>query len=158
LGFNNCGLREFRWNLLAYRDLMHGFPLFANLGKNKDTPNEKAISDYAEGVSQLIDCVDGFVVNISSPNTPDLRSLQSVAFLEDLGKIFPGSLAVWVKLAPDLTNESIATLCAQVKSERRFSGVVLTNTSRQLAVGLPGRPEGGVSGEPLFERSLECVA
>jgi dihydroorotate dehydrogenase len=158
LGFNNCGLVQFRQNLLAYRDLLQGFPLFANLGKGKATPNENALEDYDEGVRGLIDCVDGFVVNLSSPNTPGLRTLQNGLFLEKLAGIFPGSLPVWVKFAPDLENQEIVELCHQIKAERRFSGAVLTNTSRKLALGLPGKPDGGLSGFPLFERALECVA
>jgi dihydroorotate dehydrogenase len=158
LGFNSCGVEEFRNNIARHRVITENRPLFANIGKNKSTPSEIAVTDYAELFEKLRHLVDGFVVNVSSPNTPGLRDLQSESFLTEIARVAPVNLPVFVKLAPDLSNEEIKGLVGFINKEDRFSGVVLTNTSRALARSIAGREEGGLSGAPLFERSLECVS
>ncbi len=158
MGFNNCGLEEFRRHILRYRPFVAGIPLFANIGKNRATPNERAIADYRQGVEYLSACVDGFVINLSSPNTPGLIALQTEAFLESLAAILPPSLPAFLKLSPDLGDAGIAGLCEYIARSSRFTGVVLTNTSRELADRLHGAPEGGLSGESLAERSRACVS
>ncbi len=155
LGFNNVGLGQFQKNLSLYRAAVPGLPLFANLGKGKDTPNDGAIKDYALSAKVLRTHVDGFVVNLSSPNTPALRELQDAAFLENLAKALPPDVPVLIKFAPDLTDEELQKLCAVVDNQPLFCGVVVTNTSIRLARQYGG--EGGVSGPELFARSLECV-
>src|SRR5206468_482859 len=127
-------------------------------GKNKLTPNEAAVEDYAKSAARLVDCVDGFVINLSSPNTPGLFQLQSAEFLESLARRLPSGISVWIKLSPDLKNADLKALGNLVKGHSRFGGIVLTNTSRDMAGRLTGREQGGLSGPPLFERSLECVA
>jgi dihydroorotate dehydrogenase len=156
LGFNGCGLQVFRANILKYRNLV-SVPLLANIGKGRETPNEAALEDYKQGIASLSDCVDGFVVNLSSPNTPGLFNLQSVAFLEGIAKCLPAGIPTWIKLSPDLENAELRELCDLINGESRFAGVVLTNTSRKLAESLVHAPQGGLSGVPLHERSLECV-
>lgn len=154
LGFNNCGLEEFRRNLTTGRARV-SIPVLANIGRGKDTPNESALEDYALGFRHLGEVADGFVVNVSSPNTKGLRDLQTEAFLSKLAAILPREKPTFLKLAPDLSDTELKELCLQVAKER-FSGVVLTNTSRALAQGA-GHDAGGFSGPPLFERSLACV-
>lgn len=156
LGFNNQGVKKVAENIR--RGSIHGRlgPLLANIGKNRDSKNP--LADYRVGFEALVHCVDGFVVNISSPNTPGLRDLQSVEFLEALSPEIPKDRPTWIKLAPDLSNEGLRDLCEFVAREKRLSGVVLTNTSRSLAEFLGGFKEGGLSGGPLFERTLECVS
>lgn len=156
LGFNNCGLVRFRENLVRYRDAIPDFPIFANIGKGKETPNEMAVADYAAGFAALAHVADGFVINVSSPNTPGLRSLQTTEFLEQIAAEIPQGKPVWFKFAPDLSNAELKELCEWVKREPRATGIVLTNTSRALAEGAKFSA-GGLSGRPLLGRSLECV-
>jgi dihydroorotate dehydrogenase len=155
MGFNNPGLEVFERHLARYRaDLRK--PLLANIGKGRSTPNENALDDYRRGFTALEKWVDGFVVNLSSPNTPGLRDLQNTAFLEAIAPLVPTERPVWIKLAPDLSDTELSALCEMIRREPRFSGVVLTNTSRHLAE-LRQAPQGGLSGRPLLERALECV-
>lgn len=157
LGFNNCGLEEFRQNLQRYRGVLQNVPIWANIGKNKATPNEQALDDYRRGFEALADQADAFVVNLSSPNTPGLTLLQSEPFLEGLAALLPKNRPTFLKFSPDLEDKEIDELCEYV-ARSRFRGVVLTNTSRKLAESLRQAPVGGLSGASLSERSLACVA
>lgn len=157
LGFNSGGLDLFCANLDKYRALIPSGCLLANIGKNKATPDENAIDDYRTCFDRLVGKVDGFVVNLSSPNTPGLRSLQSKDFLTSLSRIAPKGQPVFVKLAPDLDDAALGELCAFIRGEKAFAGVVVTNTSRKIAEEKFKRSAGGYSGPQLFARSLECV-
>jgi dihydroorotate dehydrogenase len=110
------------------------------------------------GFGTLEDSVDGFVVNLSSPNTPGLVDLQTREFLTAIAEVSCEGKPLFVKLSPDLADGDLAGLCSLIAEDRRFTGVVLTNTSRHLAERLTGAPAGGLSGLPLAKRSLECVA
>ncbi len=156
MGFNNCGVEEFKHHLRKYRKLCP-VPVLANIGKNKNTPNELAYLDYQKLFQELYPWVDGFVVNVSSPNTVGLRALQSTEFLEKLESFISGK-PVWVKLAPDLEPTEFVELLKKIKSSSLYAGCVLTNTSRQVALTEYQRSEGGYSGEKLFEKSLGFVA
>lgn len=159
LGFNSGGAAAFARRLSRYRDqVAPAAPLWINVGKNKNTENENAIDDYQLLFKLLTPLADVFVVNLSSPNTPGLRDLQSERFLGEIAAVVPTTVPVLVKFAPDLSDEALTTLCAAVGAERRFAGVVVTNTSRQLAERLVGAPQGGLSGAPLLPRALQCVA
>lgn len=158
MGFNNVGLERFRKNILEYRRCVLDVPLFANIGKNSDTPNERAIEDYEVLVNGLKDHVDAFVVNISSPNTPGLFNLQTEAFLEKLSSVLVARRPTFVKLSCDLDNEKLGDLCLQVRENKWLCGVVLTNTSRKIAEALRPLLPGGYSGSRLFERAVECVS
>jgi len=158
MGFNSCGLEEFRRHLEAHRRIVSGIPLLGNIGKGRQTPLEEAVEDYAAGFAALAGVVDAFVVNVSSPNTPGLVGLQNVGFVERIAARAPPGVAVFLKFSPDLPDAELSDLLLSVRDEPRFSGVVLTNTSRELARSLGGFPEGGISGEPLRERALHCVA
>jgi dihydroorotate dehydrogenase len=157
LGFNSGGLDAFCANLEKYRPLIPSGCLLANIGKNKATPDETAIEDYRICFERLVGKVDGFVVNLSSPNTPGLRNLQSRDFLVSLAQIAPKGYPVFVKLAPDLEDGALVELCAFIRAEKAFAGVVVTNTSRKIAEETFKRSAGGYSGPQLFARSLECV-
>lgn len=156
MGFNNCGLKSFQNHLRRLRPFC-SVPVLANIGKNKTTPNERAIEDYQILFKGLVNDVDGFVVNVSSPNTQGLRELQSVEFIEHIESAAPRK-PVFVKLAPDLDSEQLIQLCRKVNESPRLSGIVLTNTSRAIAQRDYEKDQGGYSGEKLFEMSLECVA
>lgn len=145
-----------------------------NIGKNKTTPNEDAWKDYEICFRELFDCVDYFVVNVSSPNTPGLRELQEKASLhkiltqlqainQELSaqlKIPPRPLLL--KIAPDLTHEQINDVI-DLALEINLEGLVATNTtiSRENLLTNPATLEkigaGGLSGEPLKRRSTEIV-
>ncbi len=158
MGFNNVGLAELVARLGRYRPFVPGLPVLANIGKNRDTPLEMASRDYQLCFQKLQPVVDGFVVNLSSPNTPGLQSLQTQSFLESIASLAPEGMPVWVKLSPDLSNEALADLALQVKTTPKLSGLVLTNTSREMAQEFFGWEHGGLSGRPLFSRSLELVS
>jgi dihydroorotate dehydrogenase len=155
MGFNNCGLEQFKANLVRSRDRV-GIPVFANIGKGKNTSLVDAAADYEACMSLLAPWVDGFVINISSPNTPGIRDLQSVEFLESLAKGIGITKPVLIKLAPDISGDTLAILCSWVL-QSPIAGVVLANTSATLARNL-GFPSGGLSGPPLFERMLEMIS
>ncbi|MFM8270274.1 MAG: quinone-dependent dihydroorotate dehydrogenase [Pseudomonadota bacterium] len=155
MGFNSVGLKEFHRNLKKHKSRISA-PVFANIGKNKATPIEDALSDYEQCIGALRNLVSGFVVNISSPNTPGLRELQSMSFLQSLAPILPSDKPTFIKLAPDLTKPEFEELCDCILSNERISGVVLTNTSRALSE-IRGFSKGGLSGPPLLSTSLDWV-
>lgn len=157
LGFNNVGIERFRKHILTFRPKLKKFPLFANLGKGRETSLEEAVEDYAICARALENIVDGFVINISSPNTSNLRELQNPAFFEKLSTRLPSSVPIFIKLAPDLENSSITELCLCVNEIQSYAGVILTNTSIGIARKL-GFSKGGASGPLLFNRALECIS
>jgi dihydroorotate dehydrogenase len=155
MGFNNCGVNQFKQNLRKYRPYCQ-VPILANIGKNKTTPNDSALGDYKVLFDELSNEVDGFVINISSPNTVGLRDLQSIEFLSQLEGIAPNK-PIWVKLAPDLEESVLRELFVQIKKSIVFVGCVLTNTSREIALNSYQRTEGGYSGDKLFNKTCDVV-
>ena len=165
MGFNNGGLDAAALRLAKKKtDIIIG----GNIGKNKVTPNDVATSDYIKGVEALHDVVDYFVVNVSSPNTPNLRELQEKEPLKALLKEVKaknedlGSKPLMLKIAPDLTNGQLDDIVGIV-NELKLSGIVATNTTISRA-GLKASQEkvaamgaGGLSGKILRERSTEVV-
>jgi dihydroorotate dehydrogenase len=156
MGFNNVGaaavaahLRELQWR---------PGPVGVNLGKNKATPLEGAHEDYATGAQVLARHADYLVVNLSSPNTPGLRSLQEPRALE---RILLATRAeaygkpVLLKLAPDLSDEALDA-AVDVAVQCAAAGLIATNTT--LARPFPHAEAGGLSGKPLRARATEVVA
>ncbi len=175
MGFNNDGseavAQRIRKDLARKGPLP--CPLFANLGKSKITPNEDALLDYVTSMERLHDVVDGYVVNVSSPNTPNLRDLQHEEALKGLleglaqrlnvlNDAVPTPRPMLVKFAPDLAIEGLLRL-VDVAREAGADGVVLTNTTVER--GPPSHPsharflaeKGGLSGAPLKERSTAMI-
>lgn len=168
MGFNNEGLQQAvdRLSRLTQRNYILG----ANIGKNKVTPNEDAVSDYLKGFNALYPWVDYFAVNVSSPNTPGLRELQEkeplkriLSVIQEVNTSYPQQRPVFLKIAPDLSDAQVMD-AADLVSELGISGIIATNTtiSREgLATGI-GRLEnigqGGLSGKPLLHRSTEVIA
>ncbi len=157
MGFNNHGADE-----LAKRLSMAspGIPIGINIGKSKITPLEEAAEDYAYSFEKLRQFGDYFVVNVSSPNTPGLRELQDKTFLTKILwrlKEIDSTKPLFVKIAPDLTDEQIADV-AQVAMDLQLTGVIATNTtiSRDM---LPTDPnlEGGLSGAPVKAKSDDVL-
>ncbi|MEC0228989.1 quinone-dependent dihydroorotate dehydrogenase [Paenibacillus alba] len=168
MGFNNVGTDEMARNLqkTGKRDI----PVAINIGKNKITPNEQAEEDYRACIRELYTYGDFFVVNISSPNTPDLRNLQHGNDLKRLLDAVTAEMQlqqkksggtgkpVLVKIAPDLTDAELELTVHAIK-DSGISGIIATNTtlSRDGLVHTNRGQAGGLSGRPLTERSTEVI-
>jgi dihydroorotate dehydrogenase len=185
MGFNNVGAEVMAARLACIRSAgaWPAHPVGINLGKSKDTPLDQAARDYAESFRVLWPHVDFFVVNVSSPNTPNLRQLQDKAALDeilaalqqinnDLARraaadarapvTVPSRRPILVKVAPDLAFDALDDVLALVEP-REISGLVATNTtvSRPPSVHPDTRAiyaePGGLSGRPLSQRSTEVI-
>lgn len=161
MGFNNDGVRAAANRLRDNKNVLIG----GNIGKNKDTPNEQAASDYEICFDALYDVVDYFVVNVSSPNTPNLRALQDKVPLTQLLQILqnknntkPKPKPILLKIAPDLTNEQLLDIIDIVQTTK-IAGVIATNTTLARE-GLQSEHQtqtGGLSGKPLTQRATEVI-
>jgi dihydroorotate dehydrogenase len=160
-GFNNEGVEEAVKRLKQNSDILIG----GNIGKNKVTSNEDAISDYDTSFEALFDYVDYFVVNVSSPNTPNLRALQDKEPLQKLLNHLqakndkkPKSKPILLKIAPDLTEEQLMDIIDIVISSK-IAGVIATNTtiSREGLSSIHKDEAGGLSGKPLTKSSTEVI-
>lgn len=158
MGFNNLGMQAMAARLreLAWRPA----PIGVNLGKNKDTPLERATDDYVETARALGPLSDYLVVNLSSPNTPGLRTLQDPQVLEGLltaTRAAANGKPLFLKIAPDLEDEAIDAVVDVAKS-CGLSGLICTNTTLARPVDHPlAKEAGGFSGKPLMERSTQVL-
>ena len=162
MGFNNKGVEALAKRLRHRKsDVIIG----GNIGKNKLTPNEHAIDDYLIAFNSLFDVVDYFVVNVSSPNTPNLRALQDKEPLTQLLNALQlennkkaRRKPVLLKIAPDLTDEQLLDIIDIVKNTK-IDGVIATNTtiSREGLSSKHKEETGGLSGKPLTKRSTEVI-
>jgi dihydroorotate dehydrogenase len=164
MGFNNAGAAALAARLDELGRLP--VPLGISLGKSKVTPLPDAVDDYVTSLRALRGHGDYLAVNVSSPNTAGLRTLQDAAYLRDLLAALRAELAgakpLLVKVAPDLTDEALGELLA-VCVEHGVAGVIATNTTlarNGLAARETGRGSeaGGLSGRPLAARAREVVA
>jgi dihydroorotate dehydrogenase len=170
MGFNNDGLEEIK---LRLKNRPKGLIVGGNIGKNKVTPNEEAVKDYLICFEGLYPYVDYFTVNVSSPNTPGLRALQDRGPLTEilntllekrktLTEAGQKKLPVFLKIAPDLSNEQLDDIVLLTK-ETGIDGIVATNTtiSREglsaSKADIDAIGAGGLSGKPVFERSTEVL-
>ena len=158
LGFNNKGLEVFAGRLAGRERL--GI-VGANLGANKDSADR--VADYVAGLTRLTGLCDYFTVNISSPNTPGLRNLQSKGALDDLlGRLAQArsdAAPVFLKIAPDLEDSEIIDIADAVQ-RHRLDGIIASNTTiaRPDSLQSASKSEaGGLSGAPLFEPSTEIL-
>ena len=170
MGFNNLGVDVVAERLRRYRNLKpqtSNLIIGGNIGKNKNTPNEDAVSDYIKCFDRLFDVVDYFVVNVSSPNTPGLRELQEKEPLKKLLQTLQQrnrkndiSRPILLKIAPDLTDEQLDDIIEIVK-ESGIAGVIATNTTiNREGLVSPQKIKnetGGLSGKPLTKRSTEVI-
>ncbi|MCB0399917.1 MAG: quinone-dependent dihydroorotate dehydrogenase [Winogradskyella sp.] len=167
MGFNNGGVEEAVERLKSPSTSLRarGVLIGGNIGKNKVTPNEDAVKDYEICFNALFDYVDYFVVNVSSPNTPNLRALQDKEPLTELLKALqvlnfqkPKSKPILLKIAPDLTNEQLDDIIDIVR-ETKIDGLIATNTtiSREGLQSKNKSEIGGMSGKPLASRSTEVI-
>ena len=162
MGFNNGGVDAAVLRLKQNKGVLIG----GNIGKNKDTPNETATSDYEICFDALYEVVDYFVVNVSSPNTPNLRALQDKEPLtqllqtlqnKNLAQVKPKPILL--KIAPDLTDEQLLDIIDIVKTTQ-IAGVIATNTTvdRSLVQSSVHREQaGGLSGAPLVDKSTHVI-
>ena len=167
MGFNNRGVKALVENVAAAR---YKGIVGINIGKNFDTPIENAAADYLVCLEEVYAHADYVTVNISSPNTKNLRQLQGDAELDALLAALKGRqqaladrhgryVPLALKIAPDLEEAQILAIADALK-RHRIDGVIATNTtlSRQGVEGLPhGDETGGMAGEPLFEKSTAVL-
>ena len=161
MGFNNGGVEAAVARLKSNTHVLIG----GNIGKNKVTPNAEAFEDYKICFEALYDYVDYFVVNVSSPNTPNLRELQDkepltqlLSGLQALNTAKPKQKPILLKIAPDLTDSQLLDIIDIVK-ETKIAGVIATNTtiSREGLQSEAKSEMGGLSGKPLRQRSTEVI-
>ncbi len=143
-------------------------PLFVSLGKNKETPLEAAAADYLAVLGELHDVADAFVVNISSPNTPELRRLQTPRYLDGLLADLSAAMRLraglappkplLVKISPELAPADLDELLASAL-DNGIAAIIATNTTTDRAgvVSLAGGERGGLSGRPLASRSTDVI-
>jgi dihydroorotate dehydrogenase len=166
MGFNNQGIEAV---IARLRRKKSNIIIGGNIGKNKETPNDKAVEDYEICFEKLFPFIDYFVVNVSSPNTPGLRDLQQKApltallnRLQELNSQKEKRKPVLLKIAPDLTNEQLDDII-EIVAETKIDGVVATNTTidrsglktdktKVQAIG-----NGGLSGTPVKARSTQVI-
>jgi dihydroorotate dehydrogenase len=170
LGFNNQGLDAFLANVQRSTWRSRGGIIGLNIGKNADTPIEQAADDYLIGLSGVYPHADYITVNISSPNTKNLRALQGEHELDQLlsqlairrlalAEQHQKRVPLAVKIAPDLTEEQL-DIIAEVLPRHGIDGVIATNTTlaREAVQGQKYADEaGGLSGAPLHARSLQVI-
>ncbi|MEA5459897.1 quinone-dependent dihydroorotate dehydrogenase [Arcicella sp. LKC2W] len=164
MGFNNDGVKVAVEKLKARNsNILVG----GNIGKNKVTPNENAVDDYLICFHELFDYVDYFVVNVSSPNTPNLRALQEKEPLKNLLQTLQNEnikkvkqKPILLKIAPDLTESQLDDI-VEIVQETKIAGVIATNTTISRE-GLKSdqnlvQEMGGLSGKPVTKRSTEVI-
>ncbi|AYL93932.1 quinone-dependent dihydroorotate dehydrogenase [Mucilaginibacter celer] len=171
MGFNNFGVDVAAERIAAFRrdpkNANKNLIIGGNVGKNKVTPNEDAVSDYIKCFDRLFDVVDYFVVNVSSPNTPGLRALQEKGPLMEILNTLQKrnnkngiSRPILLKIAPDLTDSQLDDI-VEIVRETGIAGVIATNTTisrENLASPSKLKDEmGGLSGKPVTKRSIEVI-
>ncbi|MEL7221819.1 MAG: quinone-dependent dihydroorotate dehydrogenase [Bacteroidota bacterium] len=167
MGFNNEGVDALVSRLKQYRppEMIIG----GNIGKNKDTPNERATEDYLICFNKLFEYVDYFVVNVSSPNTPNLRDLQEkqpltqlLTTLQNNNHARPQPKPILLKIAPDLTDGQLDDII-DIARDTKLTGLIATNTTISRAnlqtadTEITAIGNGGLSGAPLRQRATEVI-
>ncbi len=167
MGFNNEGVGALveRLKKGKPKNLIVG----GNIGKNKVTPNENASDDYTYAFEQLFPYVDYFVVNVSSPNTPNLRDLQEkepltklLTLLQDLNQQKNKPKPILLKIAPDLTDTQLDDII-DIVATTKIDGVIATNTTisrsglKESHASIKAIGNGGLSGQPLTNRATEVI-
>ena len=166
MGFNNSGVESAAARLKNRREKI---VIGGNIGKNKVTPNEDALSDYEYCFKKLYNVVDYFVVNVSSPNTPGLRELQDkgpltkiLMRLKELNNELGNPKPILLKIAPDLTNSQLDDIIDIIK-DTKTDGIVATNTTIDRSMLHTPKEEvdtigaGGLSGQPVRKRATEVI-
>lgn len=180
MGFNNSGADKVKSNIQKARKKLRNsnFVLGVNIGKNKDTPPEKAVEDYIICFEKLFDVADYFTINISSPNTEGLRDLQNEIYLSELlcaiqtknkelsvkKNVLPKE--VFIKISPDLNKNEVNKIF-EISKKHSITGFIATNTSTNHKYSFPVLKDsqtqqnifkGGISGKPLKEMSNNILS
>ncbi len=169
LGFNNKGIVHLKNNLINFMN-KKTIPIGINIGKNTTTPIDRAHEDYIYCMEQIYEFADYLTVNISSPNTKDLRSLHDEEKLppflekikrahEKLERKHKKLTPLFLKISPDIDHDNIISLCKMVE-KYSIHGVIATNTSinKKIIKDESERVhQGGISGKPLFEKSNKII-
>lgn len=168
MGFNNLGAVALA-KRLSRTPRPEGLILGGNIGKNKNTPNDQATADYLTCFNTLFPWVDYFVVNVSSPNTPDLRELQDKAplsailhALQEQNARYPAPKPILLKIAPDLNTSQLDDIL-QIVRQTKITGIVATNTTvSREGLDTPASTireigPGGLSGAPLRQMSTGII-
>jgi len=154
MGFNNEGMQK------IYNRVKENYPFVIpigiNIGKNKTTPEDKAIDDYLKLTEKFSKVGDFFVINISSPNTPGLRDLQNENFLKELLPKMREitTKAIYLKIAPDMSYDNAFAIIENAISHQ-VSGIIINNTSIDYSLLPNAKNFGGISGEVIKEKSRE---
>ena len=170
MGFNNLGSAAMAEALKQRQHSDFTIPIGINLGKSKIAPLEDAATDYLRSFRRLKDLGDYFVINVSSPNTPNLRDLQAIAPLrvifDTLQQENQGQKPILVKIAPDLAWEDISAI-VELSQASKLAGIIATNTTidrSQLTtktIATTGKKvteeAGGISGAPVRQKSTEVI-
>lgn len=172
MGFNNDGARALAQRLRRWREQAHAGPrpvIGVNIGKNKDTPNEQAADDYLMCFHTLAPWADYLAINVSSPNTPGLRALQSrepllqlLESLQNANQRLPAPRPLLLKIAPDMDAGQLDEI-ADIARHTQLAGLIATNTTlmrsglRTDAQRLETVGPGGLSGAPLRQRATEVL-
>lgn len=167
MGFNNAGMEAMTERLKGNRP--DGLIIGGNIGKNKNTPNEQANEDYNKCFEALFPYVDYFVVNVSSPNTPNLRALQDkepltrlLSELQVKNQQKSTPKPILLKIAPDLTNEQLDDII-DIVADTKIDGVIATNTTidrgnlKTSTAAIAEIGNGGLSGKPARKRATEVI-
>ena len=160
LGFNNKGVDSLVLNLKTKKS---DIPVGVSIGMNFDTPLEKAQDDYLACMKKVYEYSDYLAVNISSPNTVNLRELSAQNYLDNLLAVlkkrqkelskFHGYKPLFLKISPDETKEAIENICKSILANK-LDGIICSNTTVEHK---DKKGKGGLSGLPLFEKSTECL-
>ena len=154
MGFNNEGVKYFKSRLQELYPF--NIPIGANIGKNKLTPENRAIDDYSVLIDEVKDVSDYIVINISSPNTPGLRDLQNEIFIKELFTMAKSktSKPIFLKIAPDMSVDDAKNLI-QSAIDAGAKGIIATNTTIDYSLLPNAQNFGGISGNVLKEKSFE---
>ena len=161
MGFNNDGMAKIALRLKKNKNILIG----GNIGKNKNTPNTQAVNDYLLCFNHLYDFVDYFVVNVSSPNTPNLRELQNkdslsliLKSLKDENSKKTKPKPILLKISPDLSYQNLSEVVDLVLS-LKIDGIIATNTTidRDNLISEHKNESGGLSGVPVAKKSNEVI-
>ncbi len=160
LGFNNKGVNNLVENL---KNKKTNILVGSSIGKNFDTPNDKASDDYLYCLERVYEYSDYIAINISSPNTQDLRELSKVEYFDSLLKLIKtkqkhlaeihGYKPILIKISPDESSKNLKDICNSILNNR-IDGIICSNTSTDHDYSLE---KGGVSGKPLKNKATECL-
>ena len=161
LGFNNVGLDSFVANIAKNNINKGSQKIGANLGPNKDSTNR--IDDYLDGIRRVSKIVDYITINISSPNTPNLRDFETSSLVNLLKEIQANRISgvpIFIKISPDIEDTDMSSIVESI-IKYEMNGLIVSNTSKQRTFSLKSKKvekDGGLSGKPILDLSNEKLS